>query len=130
MNIHELTTDQQVSFLTLTHKVAVIDGSVVPEENKLIRHLTSLFGSGVKVIAQEIFGESNSEHFKTEEERTFILRWMYLVALSDGHFHPNEISVIKEVLGHFGYDDEKAASIHAEAQAMWDSEYASMAMDE
>lgn len=94
MELKDLDWDQKNTFLSLVHKVAIVDGKVVPGEVEMINALTKELGPEARVVAEEVYGTPRTVLFPDRDSQHLILTWLYRVAYSDVHFHVDEISVI------------------------------------
>ncbi len=116
MNLSDLNPEQKNTFLSLAHKIAIVDGKVVPDEVALINEITAVLGSDISVIAEEVYGNARTDLFGDTDSQRLVLKWLFRIAFSDVHFHIDEVSVIDALAKDLGTSDDDVARIREEAR--------------
>lgn len=101
MFLHHLTLPQKNSFLALATRLALADGDLTAEENAMLNRLRKEMGDNVVAPPEEIFGNTNLQIFDTPRTRALVMLELLTLGFTDEDFHPDEVTVLKELASGF-----------------------------
>lgn len=107
MFLDQLTQEQKGTFLALATRLVMADGEISDGEQVLLEALKEEMGGNVIAPAEQIFGNTNLEIFETPRLQVMVICELFSLAFSDEDLDVNEIQVLEDVSGAFGFPVEK-----------------------
>lgn len=103
MKTSEMTVEQHKALAVFAFQMMVADHSAAPPEQVRVDWLERELGVDGKIQPGEYFVEPSLALFPDTSSRLLLLGELFIVALADGHRHPNENSLLKRLAGEFDF---------------------------
>jgi len=103
MDTEEMTVEQHKALAVFAFQMMVADHSVATPEQVRVDWLEQQLGVVGHIAPGEYFVEPSLALFPDSKSRLRLLAELFVVALADGHRHPNENSLLKRLADEFGF---------------------------
>jgi uncharacterized tellurite resistance protein B-like protein len=98
-----MTIEQHKALAVFAFQMMVADHSVAPPEQVRVDWLEQELGVAGQIAAGDYFAEPSLTLFPDTASRLALMAELFVVALADGHRHPNENSLLKRLAGEFDF---------------------------
>lgn len=117
MDAKDLSVEQRKALAVFAFQMMVADHSAAPPEELRVDWLERELGVAGQIGAGDYFTEPPLELFPDTKSRLLLLGELFVVALADGHRHPNEHAVLKRLASQFDFSWKVLADLLVWASA-------------
>lgn len=113
MNIGTLNAEQRKAIAVLAFQMMVADHSAASAEHARVNWLERELGVLGTIAPNEYFAEPATDLFPDRPTRLLVMAELFLVALADGHRHPNENEMLRRLCQAFELSETTVADLLA-----------------
>lgn len=117
MDAMDLTVEQRKALAVFAFQMMVADHSAAPPEEVRVDWLERELEVVGQIDAGEYFAEPSLDLFPDARSRLLLLGELFVVALADGHRHPDEHALLKRLASQFDFSWKVLADLLVWASA-------------
>jgi uncharacterized tellurite resistance protein B-like protein len=101
MESHDLTLEQRKAIAIFAFQMMVADHTAVQSEHRRVDWLERQLGVDGAIVSADYFAEPDTALFPDTRSQLLLIAELYLVALADGHEHPDENALLRRLIDRF-----------------------------